>query len=235
VAGSCGSPSYSRIPQVQTFRFATINLFTRFVDPGHLARVLDEVEPDLLVAVEMAPKAADVIAPRFEHHHLRPDRGFDGWGVAGRFPLDVSDEKSPWGRGGAVRVDIGDATLHLAVVHIYDPLHRPLRETTSRRRREVDGLLAWGETLPSDEPQLVAGDFNATPIWPVYRRLTRRWPDLLTAPNLGRPHRTWGLPIGPRLLRIDHLLGTGIEAAGSSVVKVRGSDHHMLVADLRVL
>lgn len=234
MAGSCGSPSYSRIPQVQTFRFATINLFTRFVDPGHLARVLDEVQPDLMVAVEMAPKAADVIADHFEHHHLVPDPHFMGWGVAGRYDMTADEDVSWLGRGGALRVQLPGTVLHLAAIHLYDPLFGNPIDLARKRRQQVEALLDWGDRLPAAEPQLLAGDFNATPIWKAYRRLAGRWPDLVSASPSG-PRRTWGFPRGLRLLRIDHILGTGLEATAARVVRVRDSDHHMVVADLRLL
>lgn len=232
--GSSGGVYPSR-HQVSAFRFATANLFTRFVDVDHFATVLDEVDPDVLVAVELAPKASGVIESRYPHHHLAPDRGFVGWGVASRFPLEV-DSGHGWGRGGAVRVELPETTLHLAAVHILDPLHLPFRETAAARDRQVDALLEWGDVLPPGEPQLVAGDFNASPIWKVYRRLAGRWDDVVAVKSPGtRPRRTWGLPPGLRLLRIDHVLGSGVVATHNRVLRVRGSDHGMVVVDLRLV
>ena len=49
-----------------------------------------------------------------------------------------------------------------------------------------------------------------------------------------RPLRTWGFPRGIRLLRIDHTLGSGLEAFSNRVVRVRGSDHAMVVVDLEI-
>ena len=215
------------------FRLATVNLFTRFVDADHLAAVLDEVGPDLVVAVEMVPNAADVIAGHFEHHHLVPDPGFAGWGIAGRFEIEADEGRSWEGRGGAARVQLPGQVLNLAAIHLFDPLFGNPRKLARLRSRQVDQLLEWGDGLPPGEPQVLAGDFNATPVWSVYRRLVRRWPDVLAASPSG-PRRTWGFPRGMRLLRIDHVLGTGVRATGSRVVRVRGSDHAMVVADLQL-
>src|SRR5690606_14308659 len=129
--------SYSRIPQVQTLRFAAVNLFTRFVDPGHHARVLDALQPDLMLAVEMAPKAADVIADHFEHQHLVPDPHFMGWGVAGRYDMTADEDVSWLGRGGALRVQLPGTVLHLAAIHLYDPLFGNPIDLARKRRQQV--------------------------------------------------------------------------------------------------
>ncbi|HEX6946623.1 MAG TPA: endonuclease/exonuclease/phosphatase family protein [Acidimicrobiia bacterium] len=213
-----------------TLRFATANLFTRFVDTDHLDAVLDEVDPDLLVTLELAPKAAEVIAAHYDRHHLRPEQGFEGWGVAGRFDLEA-DGQAGWGRGGAFRVDLPGSALNLAAVHLLDPMHTP-RKVVTVRRRQVEALLEWGRSRPQGEPQLVAGDFNASPTWPAYRRLAGHWTDLVA--EAGRARRTWGFPPGVRLFRIDHVLGSGLRAVDAGVVRVRGSDHAMVVVDLEV-
>lgn len=216
-------------------RFATVNLFARFVDVEHFAAVLDEVDPDLLVAVELSPEAAGVMADRFPHHELAPDRSYSGWGIASRHPIRVEPAPPGWGRGAAATVELPDATLHLAAVHILDPMRRPLKETAATRERQVDALLEWGDRLPGSDPQMVAGDFNATPIWSVYKRLASRWEDLVASGAPGtRPFRTWGIPRGLRILRIDHVLGSGLVATRNRVVRVRGSDHAMVVVDLEL-
>ncbi len=194
--------------------------------------MLESADPDLLLAVELHPKAADVIAARYPEHHLVPDRGYSGWGFASRHPMHVEAAKG-WDRGGVATVETGDTTVHVAGVHILDPMHRPWRRTAAVRKRQVDALLAWGDVIPADEPQLVAGDFNATPVWSVYRRLAARWDDLVASGSPGtRPLRTWGIPRGPRVLRIDHVLGSGMLAKANRVLAVKGSDHAMVVVDL---
>lgn len=225
-------PSRTR---VSTFRFATVNLFAHFVRVDHFSSVLDEVNPDVIVALELSPAASEEIGSRFPEHHLVPKRGYSGWGVASRFPLSVEAMRPGWGKGGSVRLDIDAKTVHLAAIHILDPIHRPWAETAAIRTRQVDALLHWGSTLPDDQPQIVAGDLNASPAWEVYRRLAERWDDLIvTGSPRTRPLRTWGFPRGLRLLRIDHVLGSGLAAVSNRVVRVRGSDHAMVVVDLEI-
>ena len=85
----------------------------------------------------------------------------------------------------------------------------------------------------------MVGDFNATPIWPVYRAMAAVLEDLaLThARATGRrPRRTWPSwpePLGWfRFLRIDHCFGHGLEVHHCEVVDLPGSDHKGLLLDL---
>ena len=217
------------------FRLMTVNLFSRWVDAADFARAIDLYRPDVLVAQELAPEAAKVIASSFPVHVLSPDIAYSGWGMASQLPAVISEDRPGWGRGGHGRIEVGNEVVNLATVHILDPMHLPLRRTRARRVDQVDSLLEWGDQLPPNEAQVVAGDFNATPRWPVYRRLADRWDDLVVeaARTSGtRPPSTWGPPRGPRLLRIDHVLGTGVTASNVAVEPVRGSDHSALVIDL---
>ena len=85
---------------------------------------------------------------------------------------------------------------------------------------------------------MLAGDLNATPLWPAYRRLRTRFDDAAAeaARRIGRkPEGTWGPWSGSaRLFRIDHMLVQGLVAIESRVLPLRGSDHSALVADLEI-
>jgi endonuclease/exonuclease/phosphatase (EEP) superfamily protein YafD len=84
----------------------------------------------------------------------------------------------------------------------------------------------------------VLGDFNASPAWPVYRKVAKRLEDLAVTHariRSARPARTWARWVGgPRLFRIDHCFGHGVAVDAFSVVEIRGSDHSALVVDLSV-
>ncbi|HEX9762898.1 MAG TPA: endonuclease/exonuclease/phosphatase family protein [Acidimicrobiia bacterium] len=220
------------------FRLLTINLFSGFVDADAFAEVLDRLDPDVMLAQELAHRAAEVIASRFPRHHLRPDHRYSGWGMASRLPIEITPERPGWGRGGHGRVEVEGRPVHIAGAHILDPMHRPLRQTGLRRLEQADALVAWGQRLPPGEPQVVAGDMNATPAWEVYRKLAARWDDLIAAEAAqrgGKPARTWGVPgRSLRLLRIDHVFGTGVRASNVVVEGVKGSDHAALVVDLEL-
>jgi endonuclease/exonuclease/phosphatase (EEP) superfamily protein YafD len=84
----------------------------------------------------------------------------------------------------------------------------------------------------------VVGDFNATPIWPVYRALASRLEDaakLRAEAARRRPARTWApWKRPPRLLRIDHAFLRGLAVDRFEVVDVAGSDHGGILTDLRI-
>jgi len=84
--------------------------------------------------------------------------------------------------------------------------------------------------------RVLVGDFNATPLWPVYRRVALHMTDAAidVAQRRGRPlERTWGPWHGsPRLLRIDHGFVRAAEVEDFQVVSVPGSDHSGIVLDV---
>ena len=83
---------------------------------------------------------------------------------------------------------------------------------------------------------VLVGDLNATPLWPVYRRLSVLLEDaaVVHAARQGRrPERTWKLRIrGPRLLRLDHGLTRGVQVHDFQVLPVLGSDHFGILVEV---
>jgi endonuclease/exonuclease/phosphatase (EEP) superfamily protein YafD len=77
---------------------------------------------------------------------------------------------------------------------------------------------------------------NASPAWPFYRRMAERWDDIVArsaADSDTNPTPTWAWRPGwPRLLRIDHVFGSGVRAVATQVVPIRGTDHAAVVVDL---
>jgi endonuclease/exonuclease/phosphatase (EEP) superfamily protein YafD len=73
-------------------------------------------------------------------------------------------------------------------------------------------------------------------MWPAYRRLRRHYDDGIgevEADQGRRPARTWApLRIGPRLLRIDHVLVSGVRVVSAEALPLAGSDHLAVVVDL---
>jgi endonuclease/exonuclease/phosphatase family metal-dependent hydrolase len=102
------------------------------------------------------------------------------------------------------------------------------------RHRQVRAL----ERFMSDNPiesRCVVGDYNATPVWPLYRRLRRSLSDgaVDSARKEGRAAQpTWGpRPASRRILRIDHAMVQGLEVERFQVVEIPGSDHSGILFD----
>lgn len=220
-----------RAPTVP-FRLMTANLLHERVDVAGLADLLDQHAPDVVVFQELTPVAAGVVEIRFPNHHLRPALEYTGRGIATRFDVVFGDVPMPGRDGASALLGTPDGTVYVAGVHFQNPVNFPWWVTARDRRVQLDGLLEW--VRRSVPPLVIAGDFNASPIWPVYKHMASRLTDLVldADPN---PEPTWGWRPGwPRLLRIDHVFGRGLRATSVEVVPMEWSDHAAIVIDLEI-
>lgn len=218
-------------------RVMTANVLEDAVDTGYLGDLIDRVDPDLVFLQEMTEGAADVLADRFEYHFLFPSEQFEGRGVASKREAECGSVDLPWRSGTRVRLTVEGKTLVAAGVHMSNPIQFPWWRSVRERRDQVEALIAWADRQDADA-LIVAGDMNASPAWPLYRRLADRFVDLAVAAaerSGETPEPTWGWRSGwPRMLRIDHMFGSGVEAVATQVETVRGSDHHALIVDITI-
>ncbi len=123
--------------------------------------------------------------------------------------------------------------LEVINVHMANPIGLPLPRSAAIRRKQLGALLEYTATPTS---RLVVGDFNASPIWPLYRRMAARMDDAVAraARERGeRPARTWGPTAqSPRLLRIDHVFTEGLRPTYAAALSLPGSDHRAVVVDV---
>ena len=220
-----------------TFRLMTVNLLHQRGDAADFARLLEKTSPDVVVTQELGPMCADVLASAYPNHRLRPALGFLGRGIATRLDAEFGQIEMRGRPGTWAVLDVDGTGLRLAGAHLINPIQFPWWTSVRTRSLQVAALLRW---LDEDRgPVLVAGDFNASPRWPVYKQMTTRLDDLVTdwGDREGvRPERTWGWRPGwPRMLRIDHVFGSvHVRAVGVVVEPVLGTDHHAVVVDLEV-
>ena len=220
-----------------TFRLMTVNLLHQRCDAADFARLLEKTSPDVVVTQELGPMCADVIASAFPNHRLRPALGFLGRGIATRFDAEFGQIEMRGRPGTSAVLDVNGMRLRLAGAHLINPIQFPWWTSVRTRGHQLAELFQWLEE--DSGPVLVAGDFNASPRWPVYRQMTRRLDDLVAdwAEREGvRPERTWGWRPGwPRMLRIDHVFGSrAVRAVGVVVEPVVGTDHDAVVVDIEV-
>jgi len=217
-------------------RVRTANLYGIHARPDAVAGLLDEHRPDVVAIQELAPAVAEVIAARYPYRLLGPRPDAAGWGVALRFPATfgvIPHERRAgrWARFSAP----GFPRLEVVSMHLANPVDFPWWEAVRARREQLDALERHLAVSPAP-CRLVVGDMNATPLWPAYRRLARGRRDLVAraaARSGRRPSPTWSYRFGlPRVLRIDHVFGEGVDVAEVSVVPVPRSDHAALIVEV---
>ncbi len=221
-----------------SLRILTANLMNGGADPEAFAALVRETRADVVAVQELAPAQADALSRVLGHGRLDPRRDKRGMGIALARPARSS------------RIHLRHRDAHVALL---DPAHWPelaaplevlnvhMEATTlrrpwaqlARRREQLSGLLAHLDAS-AGRARVLVGDLNATPAWPVYRRLATRLADaaLLDAQRRGtRAARTWPRGLGRlRLLRLDHCFAGGCGVERVDVLDLRGSDHCAVLA-----
>jgi endonuclease/exonuclease/phosphatase (EEP) superfamily protein YafD len=183
---------------------------------------------------ELARAQAEALARVFPFGRLEA-RPY-GMGIALRQPGRVERIALP-GRDayvGEVTANASGELVTVVNVHIIAPHMGSPWKVAALRRGQVRGLETYLRSAP--RPLLLVGDLNSTPLWPAYRRLATVLTDAareVARRERGRPSRTWGLPVGPRLFRIDHALVDGVIVEKVQLVPLSGSNHHALVVEVR--
>lgn len=222
-----------------TLRLMTANLLHDRMAPDDLSALLERFAPDVVVTQELSPQCAPVIEGRYPQHHLRPAADFQGRGIATSFPAEFGDIAMPARDGTWALLDVDGHHLRVIGMHLANPIAFPWWRSVRHRGEQLAALFQWVDsTADDDTPLVVAGDMNASPSWPVYRAMADRWADLvarhaeITGSN---PERTWSWRPGwPRMLRIDHVFGRGVESRSVAIAPVAGSDHHAVVVDIEI-
>jgi endonuclease/exonuclease/phosphatase family metal-dependent hydrolase len=199
--------------------------------------LLDELEPDVVAAQELAPPQAEVLARRFSFGKLDPAYDFTGMGIALRQPANTWRLPMPYRDAFVAEIPLAETTgshdrVEILNVHIAAPHMMPPWLTWSRRRGQLRALET--HVAATARPRAIVGDLNATSLWPVYRRLRAHLAD--AAVEWGRergtrPAPTWG-PRAPRLFRIDHALVQGLRVIDVQVRPIQDSDHSALAVDV---
>ena len=218
------------------------NLKNGGADPEAFMDLLEACRPDVVVVQELAPSQADALGRVFPYGVLEPAADHLGLGIALRHPAQFDRVPLVYRDARVARLDAKHwpaltHPLEIVNVHIASPTWGPGFVQFPRRRVQTRLLCDYLDRT-RDCVRVVLGDFNASPVWPVYRKIAQRLEDL--AVNHARvqstkPARTWARWVGgPRLFRIDHCFGHGVVVDDFSVVEIRGSDHSGLVVDLSV-
>ena len=222
-------------PTMVRLRLLTVNAQGGAADPAALLRALRWHNVDVLAVQELTPHmvgrlAAAGLAQLLPFSHLDPRPGWAGTGLWSRWPLTPLPPV-PGLTGAAPRARIDPPAgrpVTLTAVHPFAPMN----ENAYIWQRE---LALIRQTLARvDEPQVVAGDFNAS-------RDHRPFRDLLAAGFLdcadssksrSWPGFTW--PAGGGMLpvmRLDHVLVSRTATVHMTrAIRLPRTDHHGVLA-----
>lgn len=220
-------------------RVMSANLWWGRADADALHALLRELEIDAIGCQELGFEQAEAIADALPHALLAPSMGADGTGIALRHPAALETIAMPYRDLRVATLSPADwpglsAPIELASVHVAAPHIRPYGSGPLRRRAQLRALESYLRGRPAERRVLV-GDFNATPVWPVYRRIASQLTDaaVAVAKANGLPlSSTWGPWAGsPRVLRIDHAFCSGLVPVSFQTVALPGSDHDAIVIE----
>ncbi len=229
-SGESGSaPARTRL------RLLTVNAQGGAADPAALLRTVRRHDVDVLAVQELTPRmvsrlAAAGLAEWLPFSHLDPRPGSPGTGLWARWPLSPLPPVAGL-TAATPRARInppGGRPVTLTAVHPLAPTHG----NAANWQREL--TLIRQALAAVDEPQLVAGDFNAS-------RDHRPFRDLLAAGFLdcadsgqrrSWPGFTW--PAAGRMLpvmRLDHVLVSRPATVGMArAIRLPRTDHHGVLA-----
>ncbi len=243
-----------------TLRILSANLLNGAADPNTFAELVSGLEADVVAVQEIAPDQAEALSGVLPCGEIAASNDFHGMGIALRRPAEIS--RLPLGFRDAHVARLGPADwpdlaipVEIVNVHIAAPHISPPGSGFFRRRQQIHLLEAYlingvdgidrvnGEECFDHSQggghrpaQVLIGDFNATPIWPLYRRISSHLTDAAcaaAAKRAGTLGATWGpWPGAPKLLRIDHGFVRGLDVEEFHVVDIPGSDHSAIVMDL---
>jgi endonuclease/exonuclease/phosphatase (EEP) superfamily protein YafD len=218
-----------------TVRVLTLNVLVGRADPAEIVRNLRQHSVDVLFVQELTPELAHRLtetgmADVLPFSHLEPRAGSSGTGLWARWPLiPLPHLPDLWAATPRARVDpLGGRPLTLTAVHPISPMRGHARQWQHE--------LAAIRTALADaaEPQVVAGDFNATRDHQPFRDLlAARFLDCADAARRRRwPGFTWPTRGKLPVMRLDHVL---VSRAGTAVrevqlIKMPGTDHHGVLA-----
>lgn len=223
------------------YRLMTLNVLVTNTQHEKIGELITEHKPDTVLIVELTPALAKHLAQQlteYPHFYGQPEQRAAGIGIFSRHPM-VNTETLALGNQSTPAVHIkqllpqtalGQSTsISIIGVHPWAPVAPEMHRLRTIQLREL------GSTIKRlDLPLVVAGDFNITPWSGDFRSLLEV--GQLTDTRVGFGIQgTWPSCLPLLSIPIDHVLTSSvIEVADRRVVKINGSDHCGVVADLLV-
>jgi endonuclease/exonuclease/phosphatase (EEP) superfamily protein YafD len=184
---------------------------------------------DVLILVELTSQSVSRLRAAGLEEDLpyavgHPEPGTSGAVIRSRWPLTLLDAGKGvdgslfWEPYALVQRPAG--AFRVKAIHTRQPI-----ESAGGWHRDLDRIHEWQLAQPTDQPLILAGDFNASQSHPAFRAMLEGLSDAHRATGGGWV-RTW--PQGRRIrpfVQLDHILGRGVTAVDAGVTPVQGTDH----------
>lgn len=222
------------------------------VSPERIVDVIAHYSPDIVALQEldvellrsgMVDQAKEIAGHLNMHFHFHPsfrlEEGYFGNAILSRYPIRLvkADELPTFQhrrlleKRGAVWAEVQVEGSMVNLINTHLGLNR--RE----RQEQIDMLLGpeWTGNPACSTHIILCGDFNASPLSGIYRKIGVKFNDVQKRLNGYRPRSTW--PGRFPFMRIDHIFITpDISVTGTSVPRTAltrtASDHLPLIAHM---
>ncbi len=228
-------------------RIATFNHLKSNTDFPAIKAAILRADADIVALQELslgvARLAETELLERYPYQVLRPapaDGRQNGVGVLSRFPLENPSYSEGY-RGQRFGLEVAGRRFELVNVHFNVPFEEGRTSSLRNydptlRDGQLDALLSVAEDVPS---LIVVGDFNLGGNEPSYQKLAAILTDSYRRTETGfgftyparKAYR--GLPLPP-LVRLDYVWAKGVEPVSVTKDCRTGSDHCLVVADVKL-
>lgn len=214
-------------------RILSINIdFRNPGNRGDLSDLAKAHDPDFLVLAESLAGDAEILRPSFPYRASSGVNQENGHGleILSKYPLSGTralhaPDSIPMLR---TLAETPEGFVEIIAVHLNPTLpHQGLRGVLrSFRQRRDQFRLLLREGGRRNEASLIAGDFNVTPWMPGLPALRRRYRDLVKEAGAAGPTYRYFVP-----LRLDYVMGKGVQARRAQTLHTPWTDHQGLVVD----
>jgi endonuclease/exonuclease/phosphatase (EEP) superfamily protein YafD len=222
----------------ETFKVYSANIQRSDKDFSRLTRELEEIDADIVLLLEVTPghleKLQTLISSFPYHVEYTPFGKLDfGSVLLSKFTILDSNVTQLTDLGNLLIeavLDINHKKTSFYAVHASNP---SMRKYFQLRKRNLLGLV---EKISRNKmPVIVAGDFNATPYSPIFRRLLKATGLRDSRTGFGwQP--TWPTHVPFFWLPIDHILVTpDIQVHNRTTGSYIGSDHYPVIAEMSMI
>lgn len=241
-------PPVSADPTGTPLRVMTFNHLYLNRDLEDIKAVILRGDADVVALQELTPEVAAGLRRdlrgRYPYMDLRPASeatGTEGVGLLSRLPFTDARYDEAY-RGQRVNLRVGERDVTLVNLHLMIPFggraaDRPLAFDPRRRGLQLESLERAVTDLTG--PLIVVGDFNLSDREPGYGRLERLMTDVYRRTRTGfgftfpSGRALLGVPL-PHLVRLDYVWVRGLEPVTAATDCRTGSDHCLVVADVRL-